>query len=396
MQSIKRIVIIGSGTAGINLALNLRQNGFAGNVTVFGTEHHDPYQRPPLSKNWLLSDNDPSPIPLRPASALEENEIVLRLGQEVALIDRKRAVIVTETGEEIPYDRLVFATGAAPRRLDVPGADLKGVFYLRSLDDAAALRRAMRDNLSAGAVVVGAGVIGLEVASAFTTLNRPVTVVEAGGRVLARVASVSVAAQVTQRLEKAGIHFLFEKAVARIEGESGSVKALELADGTRLPAQLVIIGIGAVPQESLALKAGLTCDDGILVDEEMRTSDEHIYAIGDCARGPNEFARGKVRIETIHNAMHQAKLAAASLCDKPAPAPAVPRFWSDLAGMKLQGLGIRSDSEVIEEQHGESEDAGEYHHFENGQLVATETINLPMRQNEFASLIVSRARTDTE
>lgn len=396
MQSIERIVIIGSGTAGINLALNLRQNGFAGIVTVFGTEHHDPYQRPPLSKNWLLSDNDPSPIPLRPASVLEENEIVLRLGQEVALIDRKLAVIVTETGEKIPYDRLVFATGAAPRRLDVPGADLKGVFYLRSLDDAAALRRAMHDNLSTEAVVVGAGVIGLEVASAFTTLNRPVTVVEAGARILARVASVSVAARVTQRLEKAGINFLFEKTVARIEGESGLVKALELADGTRLPAQLVIIGIGAVPQESLALKAGLTCDDGILVNEEMRTSDERIYAIGDCARGPNEFARGKVRIETIHNAMHQAKLAAASLCDKPAPAPAVPRFWSDLAGIKLQGLGIRSAPEAIEERHGESEDTGEYHHFENGQLVAIETINLPMRQNEFVSLIASRARADTE
>ncbi|EIE49306.1 FAD-dependent pyridine nucleotide-disulfide oxidoreductase [Citreicella sp. 357] len=387
-------VIIGNGAAGTNAAAALRKNGYAGAIKLIGEEVALPYQRPPLSKTWLLGPDRPHPIPIRPLSFFEANRIELIRARKVVGIDRTARDIRFSDGKTTTFDTLILATGASPRRLDLPGGDLKGVRYLRNLGDSAGLRHALTDSDCRDVVIIGAGVIGLEVASAAIELGKTATVIESAARAMARVASPATTNFITQRLTEAGVRFLFNKKIQGFGASGCRVSSVSLGDGTVVKADLVLAGIGATPNVELAEAAGLDCDNGICVDQDMRTSDPKIFAIGDCASGDSKFAPGKLRIETVHNAITQAQIAAAAICARERPAPVAPRFWSDLKDMKVQAVGIAAGYDLVRSNASQHPPSLEVHLKCDDRLVATETVNLPNRQSALAKAISPVVLTD--
>ena len=389
-------VIIGNGVAGTNAAATLRKNGYEGAIKLTGEETALPYQRPPLSKTWLRESGRPQPTPIRPLSFFAENSIELMRARKIVKIDRKKRRIRFADGKTTKFDNLVLATGASPRRLDLQGADLKGIHYLRDLGDSAGLRQALADPDCRDVVIIGAGVIGLEVASAAIDLGKKVTVIEAAARAMARVASPATTNFVTQTLTDAGVKFLFNKKINGFSAAGPRVSSVTLGDGTEVKADLVLAGIGATPNIELADAAGLECDNGICVDRDMRTSDPQIFAIGDCACGDSHYAPGKLRIETIHNAMTQAQIAAAAICNKERPAPVPPRFWSDLKDMKVQAVGIAAGYDLVRSDASQNPASLEVHLKNGDRLVAAEIVNLPSRQGSLAKAISPIVSTDAQ
>lgn len=370
----KRIVIVGSGVASVTAAANLRQNCFEGEILILGDEVTLPYQRPPLSKAWLLSAETPAPTPIRPASFFEANRIGLKNGDKVVQIDRASNIVITSSRSTYAYDILVIATGADSRRINLPGCDLNNICYLRSLQEAVNLRSILYAPETQVVAIVGGGVIGLEVASAAIAQGKKVSVIEAAARPMARIASPAITNYIRRKLEADGVVFHFNAQAIEFLGRDGRVCGLRLSNGAVVPADLAVVGIGAVPNTQLAEQASLSCNDGILVDCAMRTSDPNIYAIGDCARGYNCNADAPVRIETIHNATSQALTVAASICGRSLPAPAPPRFWSDLRGMKVQIFGLAMNYDFVREKSDQNESAREICLYSNNRLIATETI----------------------
>lgn len=390
----KTTVIIGNGVAGTNAAAALRKNGYEGNIKLVGEEAALPYQRPPLSKVWLFGADRPKPTLLRPLSFYEDNRIELMRARKVSKIDRNQRRIRFSDGKTTKFDTLILALGASPRRLDLEGSDLKGIHYLRDLGDSAGLRQALIDSECREVVIIGAGVIGLEVASAAIDLGKSVTVVEAAARAMTRVASPATTNFVTQQLTDAGVKFLFNKKVENFGAVGRRISSVNLGDGTQVKADLVLAGIGATPNVGIAEAAGLECDGGICVDQDMRTSDPGIFAIGDCARGDNPFAPGKMRIETVHNATTQAQIAAAAICDIERPVAVPPRFWSDLKDMKVQAVGIAAGYDLVRSNASQQPPSLEVHLKSGDRLVAAEVVNLPTRQSALARAISSRVSPD--
>lgn len=389
-------VIIGNGAAGTNAAATLRMNGYEGAIKLIGDEVSLPYQRPPLSKAWLQGPDRPQPTLIRPLSFYEDNRIDLMRARKVVKIDRNKRRIHFADGKTMKFNTLILATGASPRRLNAKGANLKGIHYLRDLGDSARLRQALSDPGCRDVAIIGAGVIGLEVASAAVNLGRTVTVVEAAARAMARVASPATTNFVTQKLKDAGVQFLFNQKIERFGAADRRVSSIHLGDGSQIKTDLVLAGIGATPNIALAEAAGLECDNGICVDQDMRTSDSEIFAIGDCARGENEFASGKLRIETIHNATTQAQIAAAAICNKERPTPVPPRFWSDLKDMKVQAVGISSGYDLVRSEASQHPPTLETHLKCGERLIAAEIVNLPNRQSALARAISPRIPVDTQ
>lgn len=387
----KEIVIIGAGTAGANAAAALRMVGFSGRIALVGQEAALPYQRPPLSKAWLTAPEQPEPTLIRPAGFYAEREIELMRARKAVGIDREECQVRFGDGGVMRYDALILATGASPRRLDLPGGTLRGIHYLRDLGDAIDLRRALYHPDCRAVAIVGAGVIGLEVASAAIDAGKVVTVIEAAARPMARVVSPATTNFITGRLRQSGVTFLFNRKVERFDAREDRVAAVSLRDGVTIPSDLVLVGIGAAPNIELAREARLDCADGICVDQDMRTSDPRIFAIGDCACGENPFARGRVRIETIHNAVTQAQTVAAILCDRPRPAPVPPRFWSDLKGMKVQALGIADSYDRVCCDTSNAPETLEVTLMEGNRLSAVETVNLPTYQQLMSKAVAPRA-----
>lgn len=383
----KRIVIIGAGTAGVNAAAALRMAGFSGKIALIGQEAALPYQRPPLSKTWLTALEQPEPTLIRPASFYAEHDIELMRARRAVAIDREERKVQFADGSELHYDTLIFATGASPRQLDVPGGTLYGIHYLRDLGSAVDLRQAVRHADCRTVTIIGAGVIGLEVASAAIDAKKVVTVIDAAARPMARVVSPATANFVTDRLRQNGVNFLFNRKIEGFDGFGDRVATVALQDGVKIPSDLVLVGIGAVPNLELAREAGLDCADGICVDQDMRTSDPRIFAIGDCACGQNPFARGRIRIETIHNAVTQAQTVAAILCDRPRPALVPPRFWSDLKGMKVQALGIADGYDLVRCDTSNGPETLEVRLMVGDHLSAVETVNLPAHQNALSNAV---------
>lgn len=390
----KTTVIIGNGVAGTNAAAALRKNGYEGAIKLVGEEAALPYQRPPLSKVWLSGADRPKPTLLRPLSFYEDNRIELMRARKVSRIDRKKRRIRFSDGKTTKFDTLILALGASPRRLDLEGSDLKGIHYLRDLGDSTGLRQALNSTACRDVVIIGAGVIGLEVASAAVDLGKSVTVVEAAARAMARVASPATTNFVTQQLTDAGVKFLFNKKIEGFDAVDHRISSVNLEDGTQVKADLVFAGIGATPNVELAEAAGLECDDGICVDQDMRTSDPDIFAIGDCANSDNPFTPGKMRVETVHNATTQAQIAAAAICNKERPAPVPPRFWSDLKGMKVQAVGITAGYDLVRSDASQGSPSLEVHLKSGDRLVAAELVNLPNRQSALAKAISSRVSSD--
>jgi len=335
-----RIIVIGASHAGIAFADAMRRHGFAGPLTLIDRLDGPPLERPPLSKAFLAGDaeNDGRFV-FRKPDWFATQDIELITGCDVTSVDAEACMVRTADGQELAYDRLVLATGAVPRRL--AGTEgLSGVFELRDPGDARRLRAAARD--AGSVVVIGGGYIGLEVAATLAKSGKDVTVVEAAPRLLARVASQPISDFFAELHEQAGSRMMTGAAVASIESDSGAVSGVTLEDGQRLAAEMLVVGIGVVPEMALAAAAGAETGNGILVDDGMETSVAHIYAIGDGAlrRGVRPDIPPGIRIESVHNAQDSAERAAAAICGQGAPAVEAPWFWSEQFDVRLQSAGI--------------------------------------------------------
>ncbi|MET0283563.1 MAG: FAD-dependent oxidoreductase [Polyangiales bacterium] len=368
------VVIIGAGQAGLQVVASLREAKFEGRLVLVGDEVHAPYQRPPLSKGYLLGDTTTAQVTLRPAQFFAQHNIELITGKHAIAIDRSRRLAAFEDDSVIEYDHLVLATGARNRALQVPGAELGNVFYLRSLDEAIALKERMVAGKNA--VVIGAGFIGLEFAASAAKHGLNVTVLDVAERPMARAVSKTMSDIFQREHEKMGVTLCFKSQVMHLLGEQGNVRAVETVDGRVLPADLVVVGIGVIPNVQLAATCDLPVEDGILVDELMLTSDPNISAIGDVAAHVNDFAHGhRVRLESVQNAMDQARCVAARIVGKPAAYQAVPWFWSNQGSLALQMTGLRM-SECEEVVRGDPAGTSvSVFSFHEGKLAYVESLN---------------------
>jgi len=386
------VAIIGAGHAGGSVAALLRQYGWKGPITLIGAEPMPPYQRPPLSKAWLNREADATTLALRPAAFYPANAITLRLATHATGIDPENRNVTLASGERLGYDQLILATGARPRRLPIPGHDLAGVLALRGVADADLLQAALtrRSRLA----VIGGGYIGLEVAASARALGVAVTVVEREARVLARVASPPLSAFFTRAHAANDVRILCGTGIAAIDGAAGRVFGLRLADGTSLPCDTVLVGVGAAPDDALARAAGLACDDGVLVDLAARTTDPHIHAIGDCTRRPLPLYGRTGRLESVPNAQEQAKQAAADLCGRRPPVPEVPWFWSDQYDIRLQIAGLPFDvDDIVLRGDPAGGKFAAFHLAADGAIQAVEAVNAPAEFMAGRSMIARRTRT---
>lgn len=368
------MVIVGAGQAGLQLAESLRTEGWEGPIRLIGSEPHAPYHRPPLSKAWLLGEAVEGQIAIRGPEFLARKGIELETAATVVAVDRATKSVTLSDGRVVAYAGLAFTTGAAARRLSVPGGDLAGVLTLRDLDDASRLH----GRLVPGArlVVIGAGFIGLEVAAAATKREVEVTVIEAAPRPMARVVSQVVSDFYADLHAANGVTLVCGTAVSALLGDDlGHVRAVVTSAGD-FSADLVVVGVGAVPRDDLARAIGLDCDRGIVVDASSRTSDPTIVAAGDCTarRAPDGSLH---RLESVQNAVEQAKSAAAALMGKDRPFTATPWFWSDQYGVKFQMAGSTTAADHSLVHGAPSDGAFTVYHWRAGRLVAVETVARP-------------------
>jgi len=365
--------IIGTGQAGFQAAASLRQDGFAGRIALIGDEPVVPYQRPPLSKSYLAGESGLDELWLRPESFYTQHQIDLLAGETVTDIDRTGRRLRLASGAELSWDHLVLATGARFRPLAVAGAELDGVLPLRTLADADILRE--RLDQAREVVVVGAGFIGLEFASVATARGAAVRIIEVTQHPMGRVVSATTSRFFTDAHRRWGARISLGTGLSRILGANGRVGGVETTDGQRLPADLVLICIGVIPNAELADEAGLAVDNGIVVDERLVTADPAILAIGDCANFPTPFAAGRVRLESVQNAVDQGRCVAAHIAGKPAVYDKVPWFWSDQGDLKLQIAGITAghDTAIV---RGDP-DGGRFSVFcyRGGRLIGVESVN---------------------
>ncbi|RZO10672.1 pyridine nucleotide-disulfide oxidoreductase [Pseudomonas moorei] len=372
------LVIVGASYAGVQIAASVRERGFDGSITLLGDESEAPYQRPVLSKGYLTHPSIQPAQSLRAQAFFVEERIDWRPNSRAVKIDRDEHVVALEGGERLSYDHLALTTGARVRPLDCPGANLAGVHYLRSMTDARQLREAALG--ARRAVVIGAGYIGLEVAASLRQTGVEVTVVEPQQRVLARVTSTWMSEFVMQAHMVHGVAFELGSGVTALRGPMGRVEHAMLSDGRSLPCDLVVVGIGVLPNVELAQDCGLVVQGGVVVDDFARTSDHSIVAAGDCAAfGCIWQAPGSstCRIESVQNANDMAKIAAATLMGETIPHTALPWFWSDQFDLKLQMAGLQSGAnhQVI---RGSLRDRKfSVYYFRDETLVAVDSVNSP-------------------
>ena len=343
------VVIVGAGHGGAQAAIALRQNGFVGSIRLIGREPEIPYERPPLSKEYLAREKSFERICLRPEQFWVDKQITLVRNCEVVKIDPAAHQLVLKDGAVITYGQVIWATGGDPRRLACPGAELAGVHAVRTRADVDCLMAEL-DAGASRAVVIGGGYIGLEAAAVLTKLGVAVTVLEMLPRVLARVAGEHLSAYFEAEHRAHGVDLRTGTGVVALVGEHGRVSGVTLADGTTLPADIVIAGIGIIPAVGPLLSAGAAGGNGVDVDEFCRTSLPDVYAIGDCAAQANSFANNAVvRLESVQNANDMATCAAKAICGDPQPYSATPWFWSNQYDLRLQtvGLSLGFDREVV-------------------------------------------------
>ncbi|HWE13466.1 MAG TPA: FAD-dependent oxidoreductase [Solirubrobacteraceae bacterium] len=337
------IAIVGSGAAGVSAAEALRELGFEGELCLLGSEPATPYERPALSKQFL-TDQQLEPPPLLPCNALAERGVRLELGAEVVSIDAGKHELATSRGARLGYDRLLLATGAESRRLNVPGSHLAGVHYLRELADARELRAALRP--ASRIVIVGGGVIGLEVAASARRLGCSVTVIEVAPQLMGRIVPSELAELIADLHRARGVSVRTGTGPVAFEG-TGWVEGVVLEDGEVLAADAVVVGIGVLPRTELAASAGLAIDNGVLVDERFRSSDPDIYAAGDVARVFHAGEQRHIRVEQWRPAQDQGRRAAASMMGAPDPYRDVPWMWSDQHDFEIQMTGFGFDGAEI-------------------------------------------------
>ncbi len=365
------VVIVGAGHAGGTAAVLLRHFGHQGDVTLLGEEPVAPYQRPPLSKAYLKGAVQADGLKLRPDAFYADNKVTARFGVTVGTIRRETKTVLLSDGEAIAYDALILATGCRPRTLTLDGADPARMHVLRSLADAERLKAAIQPG--ARLAIVGGGYVGLEVAASAIELGALPTVLEREDRILARVASPALSDFFDRHHRAKGVEILTGAQIQRFDAG-----ALHLADGREIPCDAVVVGIGADPCDELARAAGLTCERGIVVDTEARTSDPSIFAIGDVTWRPMPlYGHRMFRLESVPNALEQAKQAVSAILGRPAPAPEVPWFWSDQFALKLQIAGVPFETDRIVLRGDLSAARFALFHLQQNRVVAVEAVNAP-------------------
>lgn len=385
--------IVGAGQAGGRTARALRRFGWQGRILLLGDEPEPPYERPPLSKEVLSAGADPLDAPvLRPEQA-EELGIELETGVPVEALDLGARRLSLAGGRSLAWDRLVLATGARPRRLAVPGAGLPGVHLLRSAADA----RALASELGTGrrVVAVGGGFIGLEVAASARKRGCVVSVVEAAPHLIGRAMGPKLSRHLRALHVEHGVNIRLSGQVAAFEG-GGRLEAVRLADGTRMAADVAVVGIGCVPETALAEAAGLECDDGILTDAFAATSAPGVWAVGDCTRHENRFLGRRIRLESWENAELAPQIAARAICGKPEPYAVVPWFWTDQYDLNLQLLGLTGFEGELLWRGKPREGPAIAFELEHGMLRGAALFDAGRERRPVTQLIESRARLDPE
>ena len=365
------VVIIGAGQASAVAAATLRKEKYTGTIRILGDESQPAYDRPPLSKYYLAGEMELPKLLIRPAEFYADNDIDLHTNTRVASIDAEAKQVVTATDEVFDYDKLVIATGSRARRLNLPGSDLEGIFYLRTLDDVDLIRQAMGSGKKL--CVIGGGYVGLEVASVASVAGLDVTVIETQDRILQRVTTPEMSDYYHNLHVERGVNIMLNKAVTGFDG-TGTVSKVLCGDDS-VDADLVIIGVGIVPNIEIAENAGIDCDNGILVDDHGQTSNPDIYAAGDCTNHPNRLLGRRLRLESVPNAIEQARVACINLLGGDLEYASIPWFWSDQYELKLQMVGFSSDGEESVVRGDKSTNSFAVFHLKDGCVVAVDAVN---------------------
>lgn len=388
-----RVVIAGAGHAAGQVIASLRQHKFDGQIVLVGDESHLPYQRPPLSKKFLSGELPAERLYVKPESFYDDPAITLQLDTRIIGIDRDAKRLQIEDGEDIHYDKLVLATGSRVRRLTVEGADLKGVHYLRSITDVDGIR----EDMDAGKkmVIIGAGYIGLEVAAVAQLAGLNVTVIEMADRVMSRVVSPEISDFYQIEHTDHGVKFRLSTGISSLHGKK-HVKSVTTSEDEQIPADLVVIGVGIQPNTELATGAGLDVDNGIVVDDHCQTSDPNILAVGDCTSHPSAIYDRQLRLESVQNAVEQAKTAAANICGQDIAYSQVPWFWSDQYDLKLQIAGLSEGYDDVVIRGNPAERSFSCLYLRDGRLIAIDSINAPRDFVQSKPLIADRVEIAKE
>ncbi len=385
------VAIIGAGQAAAQLIDSLRRRGYVGAITLVGDEGF-PYQRPPLSKKYLAGELGLDRLQLRQPTYFDEQRVELRLGRRAIAINRHSKQVQLDDGTMLEYEHLVIATGSHPRRLKMPGADLAGVHYLRSLSDADHLRTEV--HVGQHAVIIGGGYIGLEVAATLRQLGMEVTVLEMADRVMNRVVAEPVSRYYEREHASHGVKIELGARVLALRGDTdGRIAAVE-TDRGNIAANLVVVGIGVLPTDELAQSAGLACDNGVIVDEYCRTSDPAIFAIGDCSNHPSAHYGRRIRLESVDNAFEQANTVAANITGTPTQHDRVPWFWSDQYHHKLLIVGLADGHDRAILRGDPANHSFSVCYLRDGEFIAIDTVNMAKDQMAARKLIASRMRPD--
>lgn len=384
----KKVVILGGGNAGLQTADSLRRGGFQGGIHMICEEAHLPYQRPPLSKKFLEGQLDQQRLYLRPESFFEKKDITVKLNTAALSLDRETKTVALSSGEELTYDKLVFATGARVRPL--PGAaDRLGLLYLRTLDDVDTIKTRIIEKSTVA--LIGGGFIGLETAATLTTLGHSVTVIEAMPSIMPGLVGPDVASIFRETHLENGTNLIEGTAVKSVKRQNETYE-LTLTDGCRLLVDHVVVGIGVIPNTEVAEAAGIAVDHGILVDEFGTTNDADIMAVGDCAHGVNTWCHGRSRLESVQNANDQATIVAKSILGSPEPYSAVPWFWSDQYDLKLQMVGLSRGHDAAHIRGDADARKFSVGYYRNDALIAVDSVN--MVADHMAARRLLLARTD--
>ncbi len=383
------IIVVGAGHAGGQAVVTLRQKGFDGRIVLIGDEPYVPYERPPLSKAVLAGELELERTFLKKESWYDEKQVDFRPNLRVTSIDRRARTVTTEPGENLAYDKLLLATGTRVRKLQAPGAHLENIFYLRAIDDTLAIQKQMKPG--ARVVIVGGGYIGLEVAAVAVKMGCAVTVLEGLDRVMSRVVAPEVSEFYHRVHTEAGVVIKTGMAVTGFEG-TGTVERVTCADESSYPADLVVIGVGVVPNVELAAEGDLAVDNGIVVDEFCQTSDDGIWAAGDCTNHPNALLARRLRLESVQNAVDQGKTAAAAMCGELKAYAEIPWFWSDQYDLKLQIVGLSEPGDEVVIRGNPEDRKFSALYFRDGKLAAINAINM-IKDFMAAKKLIAEGRT---
>ena len=389
----ENLVVIGAGQSAIQCITSLKKEGYEGSITLVGEEEHLPYQRPPLSKGFLDDSINKERLYFKKLDFFTENKIQLKLGISATSVDIENNLVNLSDEDKLHFDKLVFATGSRVRLLDFPGNDLDNIHYLRGLDDAENIKKGLEK--SKHLVVIGAGYIGLEVAAIASEKGVKVSIVEMADRVMSRTVDPQISDYYLNLHQNNGVKFKFNTSLEEIKGQ-GQVESVVCSDGTSINTDMVIIGAGVIPNTEIAQNSGVSCENGILVDEFGRTNFKNVFACGDCTSHPNKLLNMQLRLESVHNAMEQSKAVAMSVLDKPAEYSQIPWFWSDQYDHKLQIVGISGSHDTVTMRG--STDASKFMLFytRGEELVAVDAVNNPKDFLICRKLVANKVKIKTD